>query len=356
MTESSQTTLLRRMTRSQGQDSAETPLTSSRAVRLTLTKAANDTIGLVLTVSSVGEEVTGLDDMLGLMDDGLMLVGLERDDALLGMLAIDMELRAAIVEMQTMGALLGLKAEQRAPTGTDKMLCDPLIAALLSSFPQALSGTPLEGWLDHVAPAAQIANTRAAGLVLEDRDYRIVTMEVDLGIADRSGVLRIALPPAASPQPAEVPAPAEIGWDAALHAAINEAPAQLDALLHRFPISLATAQDLHVGAVLNLSGCTVNSVRLLAKDGKTVAQAKLGQVGGYRAVRIEDAPMPQLHELTPADAPLPRAEPSLLENTDVEGTDILADSVQMTDGAAPANIAGDLSDTMVAMPDELDPA
>ena len=46
-----------------------------------------------------------------------------------------------------------------------------------------------------------------------------------------------------------------------------------------------------------LPGCTVSSVRLLSPDGQVVAQAKLGQVGGYRAVRLEAAPPPELSDL-----------------------------------------------------------
>ena len=55
---------------------AENPLTSSRAVRLVLTKAANDTVGLALSVLGVSEEVNALDDMLGTLGDDLMLIEL----------------------------------------------------------------------------------------------------------------------------------------------------------------------------------------------------------------------------------------------------------------------------------------
>jgi len=347
------------MTRPQGQDAAVNPLTSSRAVRLALTKAANDTVGLMLSVSSIGEEVTALDDMLGMVDDGLMLVALERENMLAGLIAVDVEFRAAILEMETIGALLGRKAEQRAPTGTDKMLCEPLFETLLSAFPLALMGTPLEGWLDNVATSAKIANARAAGLVLKDCNYRIVTMNVDLGIADRTGSLMIALPLIAVPEPEVAAPPASVNWDSAFQEAVSEAPAQLDALLHRFPISLATAQGLRVGSVLNLTGCTVNSVCLLAKDGKMVAQAKLGQLAGYRAVRIQDAPAPELRELaspTP-DMALSLPEPDTLDMEQTEKmaitTDLgLADDTPQVSG--PIDGPSDEMPAMAAMPSDLD--
>ncbi|MEJ8560008.1 FliM/FliN family flagellar motor C-terminal domain-containing protein [Yoonia sp. GPGPB17] len=315
MTESTQVTLLRRMTRSQGGEVAENPLTSSRAVRLALTKAANDMVGLVLTVQSVAEEVTGLDDMLGALADELMLVGLERDGCLIGLIALDMEMRAAILEMATMGAVLGQPAEARAPTLTDKTLCEPLLQAFLAAFPQAVMDTPLAGWMDGAALGRKVDSTRAAGLVLEDCDYRIVRLSVDLGVADRQAELAIALPVIQETPDVETVVEVPVDWDSRFQDNVTDAPACLDALLHRFPISLATAKGLQVGSILTLPGCTVSSVRLLSAGGDEVAQAKLGQIGGYRAVRLEVAPMPQLTELPGArgDTVMPLPDPMDIE-------------------------------------------
>ncbi|KQI70997.1 flagellar switch protein FliM [Loktanella sp. 5RATIMAR09] len=297
MTTGTQVTLLRRMTRPQGQGEAENPLTSSRAVRLALTKAANDSVGLVLTVESVGEEVIALDDMLATLGADLMLVGLERDGALSGLIALDMEMRAAVLEMETMGTVLARPADTRAPTQTDKALCDPVLHSFLGAFPQAVLGTPLEGWMDGVAIGAKVESARAAGLVLMDRTYRIVRMSVDLGVADRRAQLVIALPLVEVAAVPEAAPPVPVDWHQIFRENVHDAPACLEALLYRAPISLATAQALQVGTVLPLPGCTVNSVRLLSPDGHEVAQAKLGQIGGYRAVRLEPAPAPQLAEL-----------------------------------------------------------
>ena len=347
MIESTQVTLLRRMTRSQGQEAADNPLTSSRAVRLALTKAANDTVGLVLTVESVAEEITGLDEMLASLTGDLMLVALEQEQGLVGLIALDMEMRAAVLEMETMGAVLAHPADERAPTRTDKMLCDPLLEAFLEAFPTAVAGTPLDGWLDGVMPGDSVESLRAAGLVLEDRDYRIVRLSVNLAGAERQAQLIICLPleqDVASID--DIPAQ-HVEWDSTFEANVADAPASLDALLHRFPVSLATAQALQVGSVLPLPGCTVNSVRLLSPDGKEVAQAKLGQMGGYRAVRIEAAPAPQLAELpgAAADTSMPHPDPMGLannaeaharaedlptlmdESTDAVGIDLIADGL-----------------------------
>lgn len=309
MTESTHATLLRRMTRSHDADVAENPLTSSRAVRLALTKAANDTVGLILTVSSVAEDVSGLDAMLDGLPDGLMLVGLHRHDCLVGLIALDMQLRAAVLEMETMGALSSQSVDDRTPTRTDKMMCDPMIAGFLRAFPQAVRGTGFDGWGDDVTHEDRIADTRAAGLLLDDCPYRIVQMTVQLGPADRQGLLLMALPLVEDLQAITPPTVKQSNWGVDFPKAVQDAPAAITAMLHRFKLPLATARDLQVGTILPLPGCSVTSVRLLAPDGQDVAQAKLGQSGGMRAVRLQAAPLPDLHDLA---SPM-RSEPAPLK-------------------------------------------
>ncbi len=297
MTDTTQTTLLRRMIRPRTDKEADNPLTSSRAVRLALTKSANDAIGLVLSVTSVAEEVAMLDDMLGGLSDDLLLIGLGRDGVQVGLVSIDLQLRAAIVEMQIVGALIDQAATERAPTLTDSRLCEPLLNAFLTAFPAAVSGTPLDGWADGAALDDRFRDVRSAGLVLADRKYRVVRMNVDLGVAERQGQIAIALPLVETALPQVAVDPDPVDWDAAFQDTAQDAPASLEAQLHSFSVPLATIQGLSVDQLLPLPGCTVSSVKLRAADGTTVAQAKLGQIGGMRAVRLQPAPPPQLAEL-----------------------------------------------------------
>jgi flagellar motor switch protein FliM len=206
-------------------------------------------------------------------------------------------LRAAVLETQTMGRLLDQPADDRAATGTDKALCDPLLTAFLAALPPAVCGTSYEGWVDDVVIGDQLADSRLAGLLLQDGDYRVLRLTVNLGAADRQGEVMLALPLlSAHPPEAAVP-PDPVDWDSAFAAVVQDAPASLTARLHRFTIPLGQAQTLRVGQVLPLPGCTVSSVRLIAPDGRMVAQAKLGQLAGHRAVRIEAEPAALMHDL-----------------------------------------------------------
>ncbi len=285
------------MIRPRNDEGGDSPLTSSRALRLALMKSANDSIGLVLTVTSVAEDVVMLDDMLGGLSDDLLLVGLGRDDARVGLISIDLQLRAAIVEMQIVGAPIDQAATDRAPTLTDHRLCEPFLDAFLKAFPAAVSGTPLGGWADGVALDDRFGDVRAAGLVLADCKYRVVRMNVDLGVAERQGQIAMVLPLAEVSLPQVAVDPDPVDWDAAFQETVQDAPATLEAQLHSFSVPLAAIEGLRVDQLLPLPGCTVSSVKLRAADGTTVAQAKLGQLGGMRAVRLQPAPLPQLTEL-----------------------------------------------------------
>lgn len=289
--------ILRRMTGQRIEEVAQSPLTSSRAVKMALTKAAQDTVGLNLSVKLVEETVQSLDQMLAGLADDLMLVELQRQGRSVGLIAFDMQMRAAVLEKQTVGQLAKQPAQERAATGTDKRMCDPLLTGFLQALPQAVVGTEFEGWLSAVSHHKMIAGSRAAGLVLDDRDYRVLRLIVDLGVADREGVVLLALPLSSNEeQPAEHVIDL-VDWDTAFHDAVSGASAVFDAVLHRFTIPLSQAEMLHVGQVLPLTGCTVSSVQLIALDGRVVRQARLGQLGGKRAVRIQQAAPPQMDDL-----------------------------------------------------------
>ena len=319
MTEGTHANILRRMAGMQVGGDAQSPLTSSRAVRLVLAKVAQDSVGLPLAVSSVAEDVADLDATLAALPDGLMLVRLERADQTVGLMGLDMQLRAAVLEVTTTGKLLAQVAEDRPPTGTDRFLCDALIKGFLDSFPEAVRATAFEGWAQDTAAGELFADTRLAGLILAPNRYRTVQMTVQLGQTDRQGLLLLALP-LPEPDPVEgLPKPEAIAWEPAFTAAVTAAPVSLAARLHNFRLTLAEARPLKVGAVLPLGGCTVSSARLCTTDGRLVARGRLGQSGGMRALRIEAPPALDMRDLPMT----PSAEMPMVAMSDVAETAML---------------------------------
>jgi len=81
----------------------DVPLTSTRALRLAVTRAADRSLGMTLTVAKVTEDLKPLDTMMVTLPDEMSFVRLERGGVLVGLIALDVQLRAAANEVQTMG-------------------------------------------------------------------------------------------------------------------------------------------------------------------------------------------------------------------------------------------------------------
>lgn len=303
MSDTNHSTILRRMMGQQRGDTADNPPPSSRAIRLALTKSANDVAGLVMTVTGMTDSAQPLDTLIAELDPDLMLMQLEREGRLVGLMALNMQMRAAVLEMHTVGEVLPVEAETRVATSTDKLMCEPFLGSFLESLPEATFRTEFEGWADDVIIGEMIPDSRVAGLILDNREYRLLDLTIDLGASERVGRILVVLP--AIPVTAELidDIDDEEDWNARFQASVSEAPACLDAILHNFEIPLGKAQSLKVGDVLPLLGCTVSSVRLMSSDQQEVGQAKLGQMAGKRAVRIEEAVAPQIADLV-SGAPL----------------------------------------------------
>jgi|GEM_PF-330817 len=289
--------VLRRMATPPPPVPEDVPITSSRAIRLAITRAADKTHDMVVNVNSLQEEVLPLDELLGTFAPDLMLLAMMSGERVMGLAAVGSELRAALMELQTIGRVLGLPAEDRAPTRTDARMSEPLLTAFFAHLQETAAQTPLDGWGHDFVVGEKLESTRAAGLVLDDGAYQVIRISLDLGIADRVSELSIALPNRAKAV-GQIMKTEDLGdWDTQFKAVIDGSPAQLTALLHRFKLPLYQADNLSVGQGLPLPGCTVSSVKLLAVDGQRVATARLGQSGGMRAVRIEAAPHLQMEDM-----------------------------------------------------------
>ena len=340
--------ILQRMAGQRDTDVEDNPLTSSRAVRTVLAKVAQDTVGLGLTVSGIEEVIQPLDDMLGDLSDDLMLVGLHKGADLAGVAAIDMQLRAATLEIQTIGMVSENAVDPRPATNTDKRMCDPLLAGLLKMLPGAVAGTEFAGWLDGATAGDMLQSVRSAGLLLSDHPYRVLRLRVALGTAAREGMIALILPPNV-PQIAPQPVVSDKGnWPGAFQAAVAQAPMVFEAELCRFPMSIGKAESLSPGDIVPLDGCTVASVRLRSLDGRVVKRARLGQSNGKRAVRIAAEQLPEMAELATMSADLSALQPDQVLPNDLEMPEPLLADALPDENPLPVATAldDDLADTL----------
>lgn len=298
--------ILRRIARGGSGGPPAPSLTPARALRLAFARAAERAAGLAVAVLGVADEVAPLDDLLARLEPGLMLLGVERGGTA-GLLALDAEARAAVVEAQTLGRPSAQAAEPREVTAVDAALATPLAQAFLDEAGAATAGTALDGWVGPARAGARLHSGREAALALPDGDYRAVRLTLDLGAGGRQGLCLLLLPVALrAPAP---PLPAGEDWREGLGEQVMAAPAEVLAVLHRLRLSLAEAEGLEVGLVLPLPGVTVASVRLQGPGGADLGPARLGQVAGMRAVRLEAPPPPTLGEIAPP-GPVPLGLPA----------------------------------------------
>ncbi|MFZ3583051.1 FliM/FliN family flagellar motor switch protein [Loktanella sp. DJP18] len=290
MTLGTGTGVLHRMTQRQQPDAPDVPLTASRAVRLALARGAQSSVGMKVTVGSVGEQALPLDPLLTEFDDDMLLLALTRDGAICGLLACDAGLVAATIEVMTTGRIGTSPPETRRVTRTECTLVQTLLRAILDEMEETTARTALDGWTRNVGLGQRFDTCRAASFALTDRTYRLMRLSLDCGAPERQGALLLALPlqPSAMPQAQVVIHDAPIvDWHTQFRAAVMAAPARLDAVLHRLKVPLSTLTSLEVGQCLPLPGCTVGMVRLVDSAGRTVARGRLGQIAGQIAVRVQ---------------------------------------------------------------------
>lgn len=295
--------VLQSMLRKPAASVAEVPVTASRAMRLAVTRAAERAVGLQLTVSGVAEEILTLEGVQAALNDDLLLLKLlGPDDAIMGVLALDTAFIAAIVEVQTTGNVGPVSPESRSVTLADLILTQPFLDGLFAQLLKTTPNTALDQWTTDIRHADRFDAVRAIGLALAHVNYRMMKLTLDLGGEDRKGELILALPIGDAVLPVEPAKDTSADWATEMRATVFEAPAALTAVLHRFDLSLDKANSLQVGQVLALPGCTVSSLELVGADGVRVARAKLGQVAGHIAVRLEDPIAQPLKELPPRKA------------------------------------------------------
>ncbi len=274
-------------------------LTPARALRLAMVRAAERSVGLAVSVLDVVEDEGSLDDLLARLDAGLMLLSLTdgASGPALGLIGLDAQARAAIIEAQTLGRVAEVGPAVRAVTAADAAIARPLLDAFLREVAASSGGTPLENWVGEATPGARLPGAREAAMLLADGRYRVVRLKLDVGAGGRQGLLLAMI--RLLDAPISQPAVAAQSWPARLSLQVMRAQAPIEAVLHRMRLPLDKVESFAPGQVLPLAGVSTGSVRIEGPGGCDLGAARLGQVGGMRAIRIETPLSPTLADLRP---------------------------------------------------------
>ena len=266
-------------------------MTPAKALRIALSKAAEEGLTLAATVLGVEEKRLARDPFLETIEDDRLLLVLEGPEGAKGLVVPDPEFLAAIIEVQTLGRVMSAPAAPRAPTAIDAAICHDFLDLALGKFAQELAELPAARWAGGYRYGLQVANTRLLGLMLEDVPYRVFRISLDLASGTRRGTLVLALPI----RPL-INADGSVGqdrgavWRHAMKARVMDSETQLHAVLQRLTMPLDQVCRLKVGELLTMPLSVVANVSLETTETEGEIQAlaggRLGQRNGFRAVCV----------------------------------------------------------------------
>lgn len=267
-----------------------------RAIRLGVSRAFEEELGWRIGVIGVGLSVTPFDETLAQFAPDFLTYEL-RSEAMAGFVAVDGDTRSAIIEVLTCHSAMARRASPRDVTAVDAALVRATFERLLGNLAEHALGTELEGWLKDVSLGGQILHEGQLEARLAVQDYRVAQVSLDFGVGDRQGqlVLAIALPPKVEAQSPEA-APRGIGD--LLAKRLRQEPVVIEAVLHRFNMTNADISAWVAGYEIPLDGADLGRVAIVAAGAeRLLGNARLGQIHGMKAIRLEPAAAPILGPL-----------------------------------------------------------
>ncbi|EPX86471.1 hypothetical protein ruthe_01286 [Rubellimicrobium thermophilum DSM 16684] len=274
--------VLRRMMRPSGDRPAG--VASRRALRIATVRAAERAAGLALSVLGIGEEEGSLDTLLPLLPEGALLLRVDRGGAAGGLIALDGEARSALLEARLLGSALPRSSPPRPPTATDALLCIPFATAFLAELGTALADGPLESWIAGAVSGGHFASLREVEGTLPEGPCRLLRLTLDRGGGRASGPACAAADCSTGPATGgpccarRQPRPPRSGGrgDTVRRAASADPPALRGG-------GMGTGAG--AAAARRLDGLRPGR----GGGGVALGTARLGQMGGRRAIRIEGA-------------------------------------------------------------------
>lgn len=263
-----------------------TGLPVARQLHRALETAADKRFGLAVEVRGVHQSLRPLDEVRELLEERGFIALLEGRPA--AGFGLDMAVLSGLVEHQTIGSVVSRGAVSRAPTRVDAALLAPLLEECLGRFGASLAEDGHYPWGRGYGFGAMVGTARALVLALSEGLYHVFEMDIALGGGMREGRIVFAFPDKVD---AMAPDPKEEGPrhppEETLRAGVLTAQATLDAVLARIPMPLSQLQGLSVGDVLALPPGALKDARLeMGRDAHGLP-VMLGQLYGFRAVRLK---------------------------------------------------------------------
>lgn len=258
-------------------------MSSQRAWRQVLPVSAEETMGLVAAVRGVEDVVSPLATALDAWQDADLHMLLRSPDGRHGLAVVEAPILSAMIECLTRGLVAGASDTSRPPTDIDAAVIGPVLNRWMTDHIRLLEEAGLPVAFAGYRAAERLEEARAAELALEDGDFQVTRIALDLDNGKRNGATIFYLPVRVSRSPDSAGKGARSN---ALLALVEDQTTELHAILLRRRMSLAEVRALKPGDLIDMPRDQLTRVRIEGTDGSLIARAKLGQSQGARALRL----------------------------------------------------------------------
>lgn len=268
---------------------------ADRAWRLALARAARDGLRVALEVVSLTLDRRSLGEVMDLPPERSLIAVLEGPGEALGAIMLAPAVLTGLIEAQTIGRVKAGEVMPRKPTRTDAAMVAGVIDAALTALEVALAEEADLVWAGGFRYASFLDDPRPLGLILEDAPFKVLRAEISLAGGARQGEVLLVLP-AEGRGTRPVERPGEMieedhgpAFTQGLAERVVGSVCRLDGVLARLTLPLSEVMGLVEGAVLVMPQAGLDRISLEGLDGRRVAEGRLGQNRGMRAIRLNEA-------------------------------------------------------------------
>jgi len=263
-------------------------------------QSGEDVAGLIAAVTGVEETRTVVLPFSQAVPEHALLSLVEGPAGGLGVVVADGQMLGTLIEIQTTGRVTSAPLAARPATRTDAILAADFIDRVLELFETGASeaGLPVAPAITGYRYAMALGDTRAMLMTLPEINYRLFRVSVDLGQGARTGKMELLFPYDA---PRAASSGAVETWQETLAGAVCVAQASMDAVVTGLNMTFQSVASFEVGTRVRLPADALSRIVLRGEGGRPVSSGRLGQVEGFRAVRI--SPPVAQGECDPQPAP-----------------------------------------------------
>ncbi len=258
-------------------------VTPTRALRLALGRVADRLWGLPIVSKGIQSEVLDQETALSVVPDAHLILILRSGDGQVGLAVLDRALLCSLIEIQTVGMIFDRTPEERDYTSTDATIAWLYLDWLLGEVSDALGDLPEAVMWQGFRLETRAEDLRAAALALNAPQFAVFTAALELGEGQRRGEVRIFLPVRRKTPPARLRQDEPVA-NVGNGFTMLPTPVTVDLCTLRVP--LTTVCRFKPGDLVDLPADALNMAVIRAAGGHVVAKGRLGQMNGFRAVRL----------------------------------------------------------------------